>query len=107
MGHRFDFFHISGNILWLIQSLKLIESGFTAANSHNFNILKDISSCPWALQILSDFINLIMSLSSNSTEERLLSVIKVSVAGILLLLSNGVQLEAKKIIKVVCFLFKA
>ena len=69
MGHIFDFFHISGNALWLTQFLKMIESGFKIAKSHSFNILMDISSCPWALRILSDLIILIMSLSSNWTEE--------------------------------------
>ena len=64
-------------------------------HNSNFNILMDISSCPWALQILSDLIILIMSLSSNRTEKSLSSVTKVWVSGILLLLSNGVQWGAK------------
>ena len=41
----------------------------------------DISSCPRALQELSDLIILIMSMSSNWTEESLLSVLKVWVSG--------------------------
>ena len=61
-------------ILWSTQFLKMIESGFTIAKSHSFNhILIDISSGPQALQISM----LIMSLSSNWTEESLSSVKKV------------------------------
>ena len=105
MGHIFDFFHISRNVLWLTQFLKMIESGFTIAKPQSFNILIDISSCPWALQILSDLI-ILMSLFSNWTEESSLSVIKVWVSGMLLLLSNGVQWKAKKQLKWFAFSLK-
>ena len=54
----------------------MIESGFTTAKSHNFNMLMDISSCPWALQISCDLVILVMSLSSNWSEESL-SILKV------------------------------
>ena len=84
----------------------MIDSGFTIAKSHSFNIVMDISSCLWALQILSDVIILIMSLSSNWTEESFLSVVKVWVSGILLLLSNGVQWEAKEQLKLFISSFK-
>ena len=90
----------------LTQFLKVIESGFTAAKSHHFNILMDISSCPRALQELSDLIILIMSMSSNWTEESLLSVLKVWVSGILLLVTNEVQWEAKKQLKWFAFSLK-
>ena len=105
MGHIFDFFHISRNVLWLTQFLKMIESGFTIAKPQSFNILIDISSRPWALQILSDLI-ILMSLFSNWTEESSLSVIKVWVSGMLLLLSNGVQWKAKKQLKWFAFSLK-
>ena len=58
MGHIFNFFHISENVLWLTQFLKMIskeggltiskEGGLTIAKSHSFNILMDILSCRWA-----------------------------------------------------------
>ena len=83
----------------------MIESGFTIAKPQSFNILIDISSCPWALQILSDLI-ILMSLFSNWTEESSLSVIKVWVSGMLLLLSNGVQWKAKKQLKWFAFSLK-
>ena len=74
IGDIFNFFLVSGNVLWSTQFLKMIESGFTIAKSHSFNhILIDISSGPQALQISM----LIMSLSSNWTEESLSSVKKV------------------------------
>ena len=41
--HILDFFHISGNVLWLKQFLKMIKSDFIVAESHVFNILID---CP-------------------------------------------------------------
>ena len=45
----------------------MIESGFTTVKPHNFKILMDIS-CPWALEMLSDPLILIMSLFSNLIE---------------------------------------
>ena len=74
MGDIFNFSLISGNVLSSTQFLKMIESGFAIAKSHSFNnILIDISSGPQASEILM----LIMSLSSNWTEESLSSVRKV------------------------------
>ena len=84
----------------------MIEIVLTAAKLHNFNILVDISSCPWALEALSDLIILIMLLSSIWTEESLLSVIKVWSSSILLLLSNRVQWGAKKQLKWSAFSLK-
>ena len=73
MGDIFNFSLISGNVLSSTQFLKMIESGFAIAKSHSFNnILIDISG-PQASEILM----LIMSLSSNWTEESLSSVKKV------------------------------
>lgn len=46
-------FHISGNVLWIIQFLKIIESVFIMAKSH---IL--MSPFLWALHVLSNLINL-------------------------------------------------
>ena len=74
MGHIFDFFHISGNLLWFIQILNIIEKAFIIAKLHTLIILIDISSCPCPLLVLSDFI-ILMSLSINWSEESLLSVI--------------------------------
>ena len=99
MGHVFDFVHISRNILWLTQYLKMIKSGFTIAKSNSFNIPMDILSCSKVLQISSYFIILIISLSSSWTKESLSSLIQVCVSSVLLLLSNRVQWEAKKQLK--------
>ena len=56
-----------------MQFLEMIQSGFIRAESHIFNILKDSLLCPCALDVSSDLIILIISLSSNQNEESLLS----------------------------------
>ena len=60
-----------------------------------------------SLLISSDLIVLIMSLSSNCSEERLLSIIEVWLPGTLLLLSNQVHWGAKKLLKWFAFILNS
>ena len=60
--HIFDFFHKSGNLLWYIQFLNIMENGSIIATPHFFNILIDMSCF---LLVSSDLTILIMFLPSS------------------------------------------
>ena len=98
IGKMFDYFQISGNILWFIQLLNVIKSDSTIAVSHVFNILMDILSWPWTFFTFNDLIMLIISLFSNLIKESLVFVVKVLFSGIVLL-CKGVHWDAKKLLK--------
>ena len=48
-GTIFEFFQVPGKVLVSIQFYNNMDRGVMIDLSHNFSILTDISSCPWAL----------------------------------------------------------
>ena len=102
IGHIFDFFQISGNILWLIQLLKMIVSGFTIAESQHSN--GNIIVTAGLIDIKWSYITKILVLKFNWQQ--------FSICYIRLSFNFGIAIEVctlwcKKIIKIILFYSKS
>ena len=76
----FDFFQLSGKTPNIIHFWNIIDKDLARELSHNLTILTDISK-PWAL-LMSRFLMLSISLSSQVMEENLAFVLKTTESGI-------------------------
>ena len=84
-----------------------MDTGVMIELSHNFSILIDISSCPWAL-LMSRALRIFSILSSvKLILENLASDSCSSKVGKTLFYSKGVHFEAKKFLKWSAFLLKS
>ena len=98
-------FHISGN-LPLKECLKITFNGKTNDWLQIFIILIDILSQPWALLGSNDFI--VANISFSVTwEDLILLPVLYEKDGKQLVLSIGVHIEAKKLLKMFAFLPKS
>ena len=106
-GTIFDFFQVSGKVLVSIQFWNNKDRGGMIDLSHNFNILIDISSYPWAL-LMSRAQRIFNIWSSEKLIlENLASESCSSNVGKTLSFFDGVHFEAKKLLKWSAFLLKS
>ena len=96
MGITFEFFQVLGKDLLCKQFLEIIDTGLTIEESHIFNNLIDISSCPCALLIFKECIILRISWSLNETDDKLALVTGAVTRGKVLLFETGVYWDGKK-----------
>ena len=98
-GTIFDFFQVSGKVLVSIQFWNNKDRGVMIDLSHNFSILIDISSCPWALVMSRALRSFNIWSLEKLILENLASNSCWSKVGKTLSFSNGVHFQAKKLLK--------
>ena len=106
-GTILPFFQSDGNIPFVKQSLNMSSKGLHNESSHSFNIRMLILSWPWALFGLRFWIIFNMSLFTNFTIDKRLSVKKWSRGGSLLSFLIKEHCFAKKELKSSAFSLKS
>ena len=101
-GTTFTFFHVSGNLPFLRDCLKIIFKGKISDWLQIFIILIDILSQPWAL--LGYYVSIISGISFSITwKEWILFPVLYDKGGKQLAISIVVHIEAKKLLKTFAF----
>ena len=105
-GTTFAFFYIFGNLPFLRECSKIIFNGKISDWLQIFIILIDILSQPWAL--LGSNVFIIANISFSVTwKDLILLPVLYEKDGKQLVLSIGVHIEAKKLLKMFAFLQKS